>query len=97
MLNRRRVLAWLGLAPAAVVVAPSLARDANFARNVSRWPSPINALPLEEVEIYEDDYLTDLIYEIEPTDTPFLNSADLSEATAVRHEWQTAALQSRAR
>ena len=27
MLNRRRVLAWLGLAPAAVVVAPSLARE----------------------------------------------------------------------
>lgn len=36
--------------------------------------------------------LTDQIYNISPTDTPFLGKMPTTKATAVKHEWQTDAL-----
>lgn len=36
--------------------------------------------------------LSDMIYRIDPTDTPFMSSADKEKVTAVLHEWQTQAL-----
>ena len=36
--------------------------------------------------------LTDVIYRISPTDTPFLSGIDKENATATYHEWQTQAL-----
>ena len=38
--------------------------------------------------------LSDVIYNISPTETPFLNSVGKSKATAVYHEWQTDSLAS---
>ncbi len=40
----------------------------------------------------EREDLSDVIYNISPTDTPFLSSAAKTAATAVLHEWQTDAL-----
>ena len=42
----------------------------------------------------EREDLSDVIYSISPTDTPFLSSAAKTQATAVLHEWQTDALAS---
>jgi hypothetical protein len=36
--------------------------------------------------------LTDVIYDISPTETPFMSSIGKTKATAVRHEWQTDSL-----
>lgn len=36
--------------------------------------------------------LSDVIYRIDPTDTPFMTSLDKVKASAVNHEWQTQAL-----
>jgi len=36
--------------------------------------------------------LSDVIYRIDPTDTPFMTGAEREKATAVNHEWQTQAL-----
>ncbi len=36
--------------------------------------------------------LSDEIYRIDPTDTPFVNGVERAKATAVNHEWQTQAL-----
>ncbi|MGA7809244.1 DUF5309 domain-containing protein [Bradyrhizobium sp.] len=36
--------------------------------------------------------LSDMIYRIDPTDTPFMSGAEREKATAVYHEWQTQAL-----
>tara|TARA_R110002124_G_scaffold260642_2_gene426558 strand:- start:497 stop:1450 length:954 start_codon:yes stop_codon:yes gene_type:complete len=36
--------------------------------------------------------LTDMIYNISPTDTPFMSSIGKTKATAVNHEWQTDSL-----
>ena len=36
--------------------------------------------------------LTDMIYRIDPVDTPFINGVDKTTATAIKHEWQTQAL-----
>jgi hypothetical protein len=36
--------------------------------------------------------LTDIIYDISPTETPFMSSIGKTKATAVRHEWQTDSL-----
>jgi hypothetical protein len=38
------------------------------------------------------DDLTDMIYNISPTDTPFMSSIGKTKATAVNHEWQTDSL-----
>ncbi len=40
----------------------------------------------------EREDLSDVIYNISPTDTPFLSSAAKTKATAVLHEWQTDSL-----
>ena len=42
----------------------------------------------------EREDLSDVIYNISPTDTPFLSSAAKTVSTAVLHEWQTDALAS---
>ena len=36
--------------------------------------------------------LTDIIYNISPTETPFMSSIGKTKATAVYHEWQTDSL-----
>jgi hypothetical protein len=36
--------------------------------------------------------LSDVIYRIDPTDTPFISSIEREKASAVNHEWQTQAL-----
>src|SRR5215831_15527924 len=36
--------------------------------------------------------LSDVIYRIDPTDTPFMTTCEREKATAVNHEWQTQAL-----
>lgn len=36
--------------------------------------------------------LSDVIYRIDPTDTPFISGIEREKATAVKHEWQTQAL-----
>ena len=36
--------------------------------------------------------LTDVIYNISPTDTPFMSSVGKTKANAVYHEWQTDSL-----
>jgi hypothetical protein len=38
--------------------------------------------------------LSDMIYRIDPTETPFVSGAEKAEATAINHEWQTQALAS---
>jgi hypothetical protein len=38
--------------------------------------------------------LSDVIYRIDPTDTPFMNGVEREKASAVNHEWQTQALAS---
>ena len=40
----------------------------------------------------EREDLSDVIYSISPTDTPFISSAAKTQATAVLHEWQTDSL-----
>ena len=40
--------------------------------------------------------LTDVIYNISPTDTPFMSSVGKTKATAVYHEWQTDSLEAAA-
>jgi len=40
--------------------------------------------------------LSDDIYRIDPTDTPFMTGAEKTKATAVNHEWQTQALRAAA-
>ena len=42
----------------------------------------------------EREDLSDVIYSIAPTDTPFISSAAKTKATAVLHEWQTDSLAS---
>ena len=42
--------------------------------------------------VVEREDLSDVIYSISPTDTPFISSAAKTKATAVLHEWQTDAL-----
>ncbi len=36
--------------------------------------------------------LSDMIYRIDPTDTPFVTAVEREKATAINHEWQTQAL-----
>jgi hypothetical protein len=38
--------------------------------------------------------LSDMIYRIDPTDTPFISMAESEKATAINHEWQTQGLAS---
>ncbi len=54
------------------------------------------ALPTNTFATYEAvgnrEDLSDVIYRIDPTDTPFMTGIDKAKATAVNHEWQTQAL-----
>ena len=54
------------------------------------------ALPTDTFSTYSAignrEDLSDIIYNVDPTDTPFLTGIGRSEATAVLHEWQTDAL-----
>jgi hypothetical protein len=54
------------------------------------------ALPTNTFTTYDAignrEDLSDVIYRIDPTDTPFLSAIEREKATAVAHEWQTQAL-----
>ena len=54
------------------------------------------ALPSNTFASYEAignrEDLSDMIYRIDPTDTPFLNGIEREKAAAVFHEWQTQGL-----
>ena len=54
------------------------------------------ALPTNTFATYEAvgnrEDLSDVIYRIDPTDTPFMTGAERTKATAVNHEWQMQAL-----
>ena len=56
------------------------------------------ALPTNTFATYEAignrEDLSDVIYRIDPTDTPFMTGIEREKATAVNHEWQTQALAS---
>ena len=54
------------------------------------------SLPASTYATYEAignrEDLSDVIYRIDPTDTPFMSSIEREKASAVNHEWQTQAL-----
>ena len=54
------------------------------------------ALPTNTFTTYDAignrEDLSDVIYRIDPTDTPFMSGIERERATAVNHEWQTQAL-----
>jgi hypothetical protein len=54
------------------------------------------SLPTSTFTVYDAignrEDLSDMIYRIDPTDTPFISGADREKATGVKHEWQTQAL-----
>jgi hypothetical protein len=54
------------------------------------------ALPTNTFTVYEAignrEDLSDEIYRIDPTDTPFMSGVDTTKASGVKHEWQTQAL-----
>jgi len=52
---------------------------------------PTNALATYEAIGNRED-LADIIYRVDPTDTPFMTGIEKARATAVKHEWQTQAL-----
>lgn len=52
---------------------------------------PTNTFTAHEAIGNRED-LSDVIYNIDPTDTPFLSMCDTTKAKAVKHEWQTQAL-----
>ena len=52
---------------------------------------PTNALASYEAIGNRED-LADIIYRVDPTDTPFMTGIEKAKATAVKHEWQTQAL-----
>ena len=54
---------------------------------------PTNALATYEAIGNRED-LADIIYRIDPTETPFMSGIEKAKATAVNHEWQTQALAS---
>src|SRR5215468_3590007 len=65
------------------------------AANSSTGTNPM-ALPTNTFTTYSAagnrEDLSDMIYRIDPTDTPFMTGIDKAKATAVNHEWQTQAL-----
>jgi len=52
---------------------------------------PTNAFATSAAVGNRED-LSDIIYRIDPTDTPLMSALDTEKATAVNHEWQTQAL-----
>ncbi len=55
--------------------------------------SPTNTL-LVAAAVGNREDLSDVIYRIDPTDTPFMSNCERETADAVNHEWQTQALAS---
>lgn len=57
------------------------------------------ALPTDTFTTYlakgNREDIVDIIYRVDPTDTPFVSAVEREKATAVTHEWQTQALASR--
>lgn len=53
--------------------------------------APTNTL-ISDTTIGIREDLSDVIYRIDPTDTPFMTMAERETATAANHEWQTQAL-----
>lgn len=53
--------------------------------------APTNTF-LSTAAIGNREDLTDIIYKLSPTETPFINLASKSKATATLHEWQTQSL-----
>ncbi len=53
-------------------------------------------LPTNTLATYEGignrEDLADIIYRVDPTDTPFMTGIEKAKASAVKHEWQTQAL-----
>ena len=43
-------------------------------------------------QVGQREDLSDIIYNVDPTDTPFMSGIEREKATAVNHEWQTQAL-----
>lgn len=54
---------------------------------------PTNTL-IAPTAIGNREDLSDVIYRISPTDTPFMTGTEREKATAIKHEWQTQALAS---
>jgi hypothetical protein len=54
-------------------------------------PVPTNTFQVYQAIGNRED-LSDVIYRIDPTDTPFISGIEREKATAVNHEWQTQAL-----
>ncbi len=52
---------------------------------------PTNTLATYEAIGNRED-LADIIYRVDPTDTPFMTGIEKAKASAVKHEWQTQAL-----
>ena len=54
------------------------------------------AVPAGTLQTYQGignrEDLSEDIYRIDPTDTPFMSGVETSKATGVKHEWQTQAL-----
>ncbi len=54
------------------------------------------SLPTNTLATYEGignrEDLADIIYRVDPTDTPFMTGIEKAKASAVKHEWQTQAL-----
>src|SRR5262249_60606528 len=65
------------------------------AANSSTGTNPM-ALPTNTFTTYSAagnrEDLSDMIYRIDPTDTPFVTGIEKAKASAVNHEWQTQAL-----
>lgn len=53
--------------------------------------TPVNAVSTVDIKGQRED-LIDVIYNIDPYDTPFMNSIGKGTANAIRHQWQTDAL-----
>src|SRR5216684_1047020 len=71
-------------------------RPGMTAANTSRKGPTTMALPTNTFATYEAignrEDLSDVIYRIDPTDTPFMTGIEREKAAAVNHEWQTHAL-----
>jgi hypothetical protein len=55
--------------------------------------TPTNTL-IAPTAVGNREDLSDMIYRIDPTDTPFMSGVEREKATAIKHEWQTQALAS---
>src|ERR1700704_5805698 len=72
------------------------APDSRFIPNPNQRKTHSMALPTNTFATYEAignrEDLSDVIYRIDPTDTPAMSGFEREKATATNHEWQTQAL-----